>query len=96
MYYNLARTQQQKDFQTREFINATADIIDELSFTTEAELHALRKENEEQRIRIERLEEQLQTRTKPNMITADIKLSEESLDKAQADLVKALQKGFSR
>ena len=96
MYYNLARTPQQKDFQTREFINATADIIDELSFTTEAELHALRKENEEQRIRIERLEEQLQTRTKPNMITADIRLSEESLDKAQADLVKALQKGFSR
>ena len=55
MYYNLASTTQQKDFQAKQFINATADIIDELSFTMQAEIQALRKENEELRAEFEAL-----------------------------------------
>ena len=80
----------------REFINATADTIDEISFTMQAEIQSLRKENEELRAELEDLKAQIQIKTKPSTTIADIKLSEESLDKVEADLTKALQKRFSR
>ena len=80
MYYNMASSPQQRDYQTQEFINAAADTIDEFSLAMQAEIQALRKENEELRARVEALEALIQSRTKPGTAIVDIKLSEESLD----------------
>ena len=58
---------------------------------------SLRKENEDLRARIERLEAMIaarpQTDTKPNPapIIADIEISKESLKQARADIIKAIQ-----
>ena len=97
MYYNLASTAQQKDFQAKQFINATADTIDELSFTMQAEIQALRKENEELRARVERLEAIVATNPPTNTspksepIFADIEISKDSLNQLRKDIIKSIQ-----
>ena len=88
MYYNLASTTQQKDFQAKQFINATADTIDELSFTMQAEIQALRKENEELSTRLDRAEAMIELLAKPDTFTADIELSKPSLKQARKDIEK--------
>ena len=96
MYYNLASTTQQKDFQAKQFINATADTIDELSFTMQAEIQALRKENEELRAEFESLKAQVEAQTKQDPFLVDFTVSKPSVKKAQKNLMKEIQKEISR
>ena len=95
-YYSISRSPQQKDYQTREFINATADTIDALSFATQAEIQALRKENEELRAEFEALKAQVEAQTKQDPFLVDFTVSKPSVKKAQKNLMKEIQKEISR
>lgn len=101
-HYHAASTANQKAFLQGECLRAAADAIDDFALVVDAQFSSLRKENEDLRARIERLEAMLaarpQTDTKPNPapIVADVEISKESLKQARADIIKELQKEFSR
>ena len=96
-HYNAASTANQKAFLQGECLRAAADAIDEFALAADAQFSILRKENEELRARVERLEAMIaarpQTDIKPNPapIIADIEISKESLKQARADIIKAIQ-----
>lgn len=96
-HYNAASNANQKAFLQGECLRAAADAIDEFALAADAQFSILRKENEELRTRVERLEAMMATRpqtdTKPNPapIIADIEISKESLKQARADIIKAIQ-----
>ena len=96
-HYNDASTANQKAFLQGECLRAAADAIDNFALAVDAQFSILRKENEELRARVERLEAMMaarpQTDTKPNpaSIIADIEISKESLKQARADIIKAIQ-----
>ena len=96
-HYHTASTANQKAFLQGECLRAAADAIDDFALAADAQLSILRKENEELRARVERLEAMMavrpQTDTKPNPapIIADIEISKESLKQARADIIKAIQ-----
>ena len=87
-YYNLAHTAEQKEFQTKEFLQATYETIDELAFSLEEALYDLRKENEELSTRLDRAEAMIELLAKPDTFTADIELSKPSLKQARKDIEK--------
>jgi len=96
-HYNAASTTEQKAFLQGECFRAAADAIDEFALAADTQFSILRKENEELRARVERLEAMIaarpQTDTKPNPapIIADIEISKDSLKQARADIIKAIQ-----
>ena len=96
-HYNAASTANQKAFLQGECLRAAADAIDEFALAADTQFSILRKENEELRARVERLEAMIaarpQTDIKPNPapIIADIEISKESLKQARADIIKAIQ-----
>ena len=96
-HYHAASTANQKAFLQGEYLRAAADAIDDFALAADAQFSILRKENEELRARVERLEAMIaarpQTDTKPNPapIIADIEISKESLKQARADIIKAIQ-----
>lgn len=71
-HYNAASTANQKAFLQGECLRAAADAIDNFALAVDAQFSILRKENEELRARVERLEAMMaarpQTDTKPNNV----------------------------
>ena len=78
-YYCAAYTEEQRAYQLKEFVRTAADTIDVLALAFDNELQVLRKENEELRARVDRLEANTAAKANPAPIIADVEISKGSL-----------------
>ena len=96
-HYNGASTADQKAFLQGECLRTAADAMDDFAFAADTQFSVLRKENEELRARVERLEAIVaanpptNTSPKSEPLFADIEISKDSLNQLRKDIIKSIQ-----
>ena len=96
-HYNGASTADQKAFLQGECLRAAADAMDDFALAADTQFSVLRKENEELRARVERLEAIVaanpptNTSPKSEPLFADIEISKDSLNQLRKDIIKSIQ-----
>ena len=97
-----AYTSDQKDWQMKEFLRATPDSIDDLARTTDMWVYAFNEKFNEIDARLDSIEAALgtksktETKQKPPVIVPEIEISKQSIKQARNEIIKELQKEFSR
>ncbi len=97
-----AYTPDQKDWQMKEFLRATPDSIDDLARTTDMWVYAFNEKFNEIDARLESMEAALgskskaETKQNPPVIIPEIEISKQSIRQARNEIIKELQKEFSR
>ena len=97
-----AYTPDQKDWQMKEFLRATPDSIDDLAQTTDMWVYAFNEKFNEIDARLDSIEAALgtksktETKQKPPVIVPEIEISKQSIKQARNEIIKELQKEFSR
>ena len=100
--YNASCTAEQKDYQTKEFLHAVPDSIDDLARTTDMWVYAIYEKLNEVDARLDSIETALASNSKeeiksnPSTIVPDIEISKQSIKQARNEIIKELQKEFSR
>ena len=97
-----AYTPDQKDWQMKEFLRATPDSIDDLAQTTDMWVYAFNEKFNEIDARLDSMEAALgskakaETKQNPPVIVPEIEISKQSIKQARKEIIKELQKEFSR
>lgn len=100
--YSGAYTPEQKDWQMKEFLRATPDSIDDLARTTDMWVYAFNEKFNEIDARLDSMEASLgskskvETKQNPPVIVPEIEISKQSIRQARNEIIKELQKEFSR
>ena len=100
--YSASCTAEQKDYQTKEFLHAVPDSIDDLARTTDMWVYAIYEKLNEVDARLDSIETALASNSKeeiksnPSTIVPDIEISNQSIKQARNEIIKELQKEFSR
>lgn len=90
-YYGIACSDEQRAYQLKEFMQATADAIDALALALVNEVQELREKNEELRVKVEHLEENTAAKANFAPIIADVEISKESLKQMRDHIIKGMK-----
>ena len=97
-----AYTPDQRDWQMKEFLRATPDSIDDLARTTDMWVYAFIEKFNEIDARLDSMEAALgskakaETKQNPPVLVPEIEISKQSIKQARNEIIKELQKEFSR